>query len=220
MATERFEKEICQCLCGTGVVNESFWANDHPFASDYSWHSSGIELDCKTCSADWVVRESVSNPVPTPPDRRVIYFVRKEELRTITLHNEEIERRLALLHEEESRIKVELNERLRRLRNELLELLSQDSRITARFQAVGALLNIPNIVEFRTKVGKTRPATYIPKLVGSRNMEDILRRLNRGPDAELIHDSNGRIAQIIQNVAELNATKRLPIAADHRMGTT
>lgn len=81
MGTEYKFERICDCLCGQGEVAESFWSNDHAFASDYDWHADGIELHCKQCSAKFGVTESVSNPVPDAGGKRVIYFVARTEER-------------------------------------------------------------------------------------------------------------------------------------------
>jgi hypothetical protein len=148
----------------------------------------------------------------------VIYFVRIEELRAVALHNTEVEQQIAVLRKEEREIHGHLRKMVHDLKAELLEQLAQNSRLESRFAVIGPLLDIPTLEAFRAKVGKTRPSTYVPQLVTLSNMGEVFRRMNRGTEVNWMERTNERIVQIAQQVKDMEATKRLPTAAERRFG--
>jgi hypothetical protein len=215
MGTERYQKELTQCLCGRGTVDEGFWADDHPFGN-YNWNSSGIQLNCENCRANWSVQESVANPVLAPSGQRVIYFVRREEQRSVAVHNDGVEKQISALRKEERELRELTGNKLRDLRTELIAKLGQDSRLEARFAFIGPILGIGTKEEFRAKVGKTRPTTYISKLVTARIMTEMFQRMNRATDVEWMRRTSERLADIEGQAKELEATKTLPRSDEHR----
>jgi hypothetical protein len=215
MGTERYQEKLTQCLCGSGTVDEEFWADDHPFGN-YNWNSSGIRLNCETCRANWLVQERVANPVSAPSGQRVIYFVRREEQCSIAVHNDGVEKQISALRKEAWELQELTNNKLRDLRAELLAKLGQDTRFEARFAFIGPILGIGSKDGFRTKVGKTRPATYISKLVTARNMTELFQRMNRATDVEWMRRTNERLAEIERHAKELESTKKLPMSDGHK----
>jgi len=217
MGTERKTEFVCDCLCGQGSVEESFWSNDHAFASNYDWHSQGLELNCAACKEKWVVMASVANPVATPNNKSAIYFVTKEELKTITLHNAEVEKELAAITHEKFQLQDFLVGKIRTLQTELLsEIDKKGTRLEMRFKFLGPLVGLANVKSFRNAVGKTRPKTYIPKLVNAKNLSDVFQRMNRADEVELIRRTKGRLAQITQEEESLKTKRKLPRASEHR----
>src|SRR3954463_1503963 len=116
MAIERDKRERAACLCGKGLGIESFWANDHAFASDYGFHSSGLMLECEECRKEWVILEKVANPSSPPEGKKPIYFIRQADLRAVTMHNDQLGKQASAFREEEQKLGRFLHDALRRLR--------------------------------------------------------------------------------------------------------
>jgi hypothetical protein len=217
VATERDTKYLSECLCGKGNVEETFWANDHAFASDYSWHSEGINLNCDICEATWSVTESVANPTVPPQGKRIVYFVLKSELFQITTHNGKVEAELTRLWAEQNKLDKFLADKVRSVRKELLSLAQSDSRFEARFKLVGSVLEFSDVDSFRSKVGKTQPKTYIPSLVTKHTLNDIFNRMNRIDELETLKNTENNLALIAANTTSVAATKRLPTASEYKV---
>src|ERR1035438_1904904 len=195
MAVERDQRQVTKCICGEGTVDETFWANDHPFATDYSWHSEGLSINCEACRKNWTVSEAVANPITPPAEKRVVHFVAKEEVKAAVVHNCAVDDQISAVEKEQRGLELRLEAKLLRLSKELLLLLEQDSRLDSKCAAAGDFLGIPTRADFRPKVGRTLPKTYIPRLIAERNMSEIFQRMGRVVDVEEIRTTKDAIVQ-------------------------
>lgn len=211
------------CLCGKGEVAEEFWENDHSFASDYSQHSTGLRLRCDGCAKSWVVLPDgaryavegapVSNPAEVPVGQGVVYWVERSHFEKVEQENKVIADRSSKLFSEKlehervaAKTIASVTSRLERTAREA------GSGIEAKYQAVGSALGFTSLAEFRTAVGRTRPTTYVPRLVRE-NPEAVLKRLGLGESAEDIKRRSKRIDEIEQARAALEREKQAPKAA-------
>lgn len=216
MSTERMNERVAACYCGKGDVFAHYWANNHAFASDYSWHLSRFEFQCDDCARERQIADSVSNPVAVSPGKNVAYFVERDEAHAVSMHNKKIEQEEWQLFKEMQGLQALLDTTIQDLRNTLVSRAEYaGSRLEAKFEAIGTLLGFPNLSTFREKVGRRRPSTYVAHLVTSQSFIGVLSRLGRDDEVRNVTDTIAKLNEIKRTHDVLRANKRLPKAVGH-----
>lgn len=213
MGKERDSVVVGPCLCGTGSVKEHIWANDHAFATDYGWRSSGVSIHCDACTQKWVIATTAANPVEAPPGLVAAYFVAREEAEKVSKHNAVLEQQIQALAAESSRLETDLKTRVRAVQAYLISRAdSAGSGIAAKFNSVGAALGFNDLDAFRAATGRSRPATYIESLVTLTTVRRVLRNLNRDSEASAFAEVREKMRTNAQESAALNAATLAPTA--------
>lgn len=172
MATEHAERRVSACPCGAGRVMERFWANDHAFATDYNWHFDYIYIDCSACSTKWEVLGR--------PQGSTVRFATRQEWESVRKHNDALDKESSKLLHEKFELEREAEKRLHALRRELVKKAeSAGPGLEPKFDAVGEALGFDSLSKFRAEVGRTRPQTYVPRLVPREMSNKVLQRLGR-----------------------------------------
>lgn len=216
MSTERMNERVAACYCGRGGVFAHYWANNHAFAGDYSWHFSRLEFQCDDCAREREIAESVSNPVAVSPGKEVAYFVERDEAHAVSMHNRTIEQKDRRLYEEMQGLESFLNTTVQDLQKTLVSrAVCAGSRLEAKFDAIGTLLGFPNLSAFRETVGRRRPSTYVAQLVTAQSFIGVLSRLGRDDEVRNVTDAIAKLDELKRTRDALRANKRLPRPVGH-----
>jgi hypothetical protein len=206
MGTEYSERRVSACPCGAGHVKERFWANDHGFASDYGWHFDYIFIDCGTCSKKWEVLGR--------PQGKTVRFATREESESVRKHNDALAKESSKLLSETFALEGEAEKRLQALQRELVKKAeSAGAGVDPKFEAVGKALGFDSLSKFKAEVGRTRPQTYVPRLVTRETSNKVLQNLGRADEVAKARAITKKVQELKKERMAVEAKKLQPKAA-------
>lgn len=205
MGTERMEEKVAACPCGKGAIKERSWSNDYPFASDYSWHSDGMHIDCDECAKAWVINGS---------DAKAVRLATRASADAAAKHNAAVNERLLKLASDRDALEQDLRARVRALQKSLVtKAETAGAGVEAKFNAVGDALGLSTLDEFRAAVGRSLPKTYIPRFITPSTTPAVLVRVGRDSEAESFRQAHGKIRVLAKSCESLRGEMKNPPTA-------
>ncbi len=193
MARDRLTRTAGACPCGGGSVEEHWSENDYPFMTRLDRSLDRVAIDCGQCSSKFVVVDQVANPSPGSNH----YFVTKDEAARCAQPARAYAAQARSWSSERQAVVAPIGRRLRDTRRELqARAEGAGAGLEPKYRSVGILLGFPSLDEFRAEVGRTRPKTWVPRLLTSAVLEDVLRRMGRESDALTVGEQQRKLSEI------------------------